>query len=96
MLLLTDCHARFFLLSSAAMITLDEYMRRERLLNADMAERVRLIRRHPTSPTPAEISHWRHGRRVPHHDIRQWIEFATGGEVAAEVWPRRCAQRAAS
>lgn len=65
---------------------LSQYLDRNAMRNSDLAERVQVLRRHPSVPSAAEISHWRNGRTVPQHDMRVWIDLATEGAVSAESW----------
>lgn len=65
---------------------LNQYLERNAVRNADLAERIQTLRRHPSIPSAAEISHWRSGRTVPQHDMRVWMDLATEGQVPCESW----------
>jgi hypothetical protein len=67
-------------------LSLDEYIAKSGLTNEQLAALVRRIRRHPSQPSRTLISHWRRGQKMPGHDMRLFLEIATGGLVSMFSW----------
>lgn len=65
---------------------LDDYLRRQGIRSPEFAELLRRIRRHARSPDAALVRHWRCGSKMPSHDMRLFIEIATGGQVGLLSW----------
>lgn len=72
---------------------LEDFLTHRKMSNRDFAQRVQLVRRHPSIPSGPQVSHWKCGRKVPDHDMRIWIEIASEGAVSADIWGPEKARR---
>lgn len=72
---------------------LTAFLTQSNMGNREFAQRIQLVRRHPSIPSGPQVSHWRCGRKVPDHDMRIWIEIASEGAVSADIWGPEKARR---
>ena len=73
--------------------TLDAWMREQSMTNDRLAEQVREVRGHNTSPQKARVSEWRNAKVVPSYETRRIINMITGGRVPMHAWANRARGR---